>query len=132
VATAEGEDGSVPPGNAEDPLDRAAIDNLLELGGAELLSELAESFSGDIGSALPAVREAASAGDARSVERIAHALKGSSGSMGARRMSAICAELQDAGGSGDLPRVPGLLGRLEGEFGRVRAALEAELAKSRG
>ncbi len=69
---------------------------------------------------------------ARSVERIAHSLKGSSGSMGAQRMSAMCAELQDVGASGDLYRAPGLLNRLEGEFGRVRAALEAELAKSRG
>ncbi len=69
---------------------------------------------------------------ARSVERIAHSLKGSSGSMGAQRMSAICAELQDAGASRDLPSVPGLLERLEEEFGRVRAALEAELARGRG
>ncbi len=65
------------------------------------------------------------------MERIAHTLKGGSGSMGAERMSAICAELQDVGASGDLPSVPGLLNRLEEEFGRVRAALEAESARSR-
>ena len=122
---------TVSPGDAKGPLDRAAIDGLLGLGGSELLSELAESFSGDTSSALAALREAAKAGDARSVERIAHSLKGGSGSMGAERMSAICAELQDVGASGDLPSVPGLLERLEEEFGRARAALEAELARSR-
>ena len=122
---------TVCPGDAEGPLDRAAIDGLLGLGGSELLSELAESFSGDTSSALAALREAAKAGDARSVERIAHSLKGGSGSMGAERMSAICSELQDVGASGDLPSVPGLLERLEEEFGRARAALEAELARSR-
>jgi hypothetical protein len=46
-------------------------------------------------------------------------------------MSAICAELQDAGASGGLSRAPGLLERLEGEFGRARAALEVELARGR-
>jgi two-component system, sensor histidine kinase and response regulator len=132
MSVAEVEGSSVTPEDTEDPLDRAAIDNLLELGGSELLSELAETFSGDTGSALPALRAAATAGDARSVERIAHSLKGSSGSIGAQRMSATCAELQDAGALGDIPSVPGLLDRLEGEFGRVRAALEAELARGRG
>jgi CheY-like chemotaxis protein/HPt (histidine-containing phosphotransfer) domain-containing protein len=132
MSVAEVEGSSATPEDTEDPLDGAAIDNLLELGGPELLSELAEAFSGDTGSALPALRAAATAGDARSVERIAHSLKGSSGSIGAQRMSAACAELQDAGALGDISSVPGLLDRLEGEFGRVRAALEAELARGRG
>lgn len=50
--------------------------------------------------------------------------------MGARQMSDPCGELQDIGGSGDLMRVPELLGRLEAEFGRVRPALEAQVARS--
>ncbi len=41
-------------------------------------------------------------------------------------MSTICAELEDAGHSGELERALVLLGRLEAEFGRVRTALEAE------
>jgi len=49
--------------------------------------------------------------------------------MGARRMAAICPELQYVGASGDLSRVPELLERLEAEFGRVRPALEAEIAR---
>ena len=130
VAIAKMEGGSVPPEGAEDPIDRAVVDSLLDLGGLELLSELAQSFYEDTSSALSALRESATAGHALSVERIAHTLKGSSGSMGAQRMSAICGELQDVGASGDLPRVPGLLERLEKEFGRVRVALEVELAKS--
>jgi HPt (histidine-containing phosphotransfer) domain-containing protein len=132
MSVAEVEGSSVTPEDTEDPLDRAAIGSLLELGGSELLSELAEAFSGDTGSALPALRAATTAGDARSVERIAHSLKGSSGSIGAQRMSATCAELQDAGASGDLLMVPGLLERLEEELGRARAALEVELARSQG
>ena len=130
-AVDEVEDESVTPEDAEHPTDRAAIDSLLDLGGPELLSKLAETFSGETSSALSALREAVAASDAQFVKSIAHTLKGSSGSMGAQRMSAICAELQDVGASGDLPSVPGLLERLEEEFGRVRAALEVELARSR-
>jgi HPt (histidine-containing phosphotransfer) domain-containing protein len=66
------------------------------------------------------------------VERAAHTLKGSSGNMGAARMAAVCAELEEAGASGDLGRALGLLARLEEELGRVRPALEAEAASEWG
>jgi two-component system, sensor histidine kinase and response regulator len=84
-------------------------------------------FLDDASSRLEELREAIGAGDAAGVERTAHTLKGSSGNMGATRMSAICSELQDVGGSGDLSRAAGLLEGLEEEFGRVRPALEAEI-----
>ena len=116
----------------EDPLDRATLENLRELGGAEMLSELTQMFSDDTRSALATLREAAKSGDASSVERAAHTLKGSSGSMGATRMAKISAELQDAGASGDLSRAPGLLELLEDEFERVRPALEAEVERTQG
>lgn len=50
--------------------------------------------------------------------------------MGARRMAALCAQLQEIGASGDLSRAPKLLEQLEAEFGRVRPALEEEIARS--
>jgi hypothetical protein len=43
--------------------------------------------------------------------------------MGASRMAALCAELQEVGSSGNLSRALGLLDQLEMEFERVRAAL---------
>ncbi len=130
VDIAEVEGDSVTPEVSDDPLDRTVIENLLDLGGSEMLSELAEMFFDDTSSALSALREAVTTSDAQSVERVAHTLKGSSGNMGAQKMSAICAELQDSGASGDLSRATELLTRLEEEFGRVRTALEGELARS--
>ncbi len=59
------------------------------------------------------------------MERVAHALKGSSGNMGAKGMASICAKLEEAGSAGDLSRAPELLARLDAEFGRVRQALPA-------
>jgi two-component system, sensor histidine kinase and response regulator len=102
---------------------------LRELGDAELVADLAVMFIGDAEFRLAALGEAVESGDAGSVERAAHTLKGSSGNMGATRMAAVCAELEEAGASGDLGRVPELLDRLEEEFGRVRPALEAEVAR---
>ncbi len=70
------------------------------------------------------------AGDAHSVERIAHTLKGSCGNMGAVRMEALCRELEEIGRSEDLAAAPVWISRLEEEFGRVRAAFEEELSRS--
>jgi HPt (histidine-containing phosphotransfer) domain-containing protein len=118
--------------DSEDPLDEEVLAGLRELGDAELLAELVEVFFEDVPPRLAALREATESGDAESVERVAHTLKGSCGNMGAWRMAQICAELQDTGASGDLARAPELLEQLEAEFGRVRPALEAEVARSRG
>src|SRR5215213_9836239 len=70
-------------------------------------------------------------GDAPAVGRAAHALKGGSGSMGARRMSGLCAQLEHVGASGDLSQGSERLGRIREELGRVERALEAEVSGNR-
>ena len=65
-------------------------------------------------------------GDSSTIEQEAHALKGSCGNMGAWCMAELCAELQEAGATGELASAPELLERLEAELERVRPALRAE------
>ena len=116
----------------EDPLDRevlASLRGLQEEGEPNILNELIELFLEEAPPQLAALGEAIEGGDARTVERVAHTLKGSSGNMGARRMVAVCAELEKVGGSGELTRAPQLLERLEVEFERTRQALNAELPR---
>ena len=48
---------------------------------------------------------------------------------GQKRDAALCQEIEVAGRSGNLSEAPGLVSRLEEEFGRVRAAFDEELAK---
>ena len=91
----------------EEPLDEVVLAGLRELGDADLLSELSTMFLDASSSSLAALREAVEEGDALTVERVAHTLKGAAGNMSAAE----------------------LLGRLEKEFGRVRPALEAEAAR---
>jgi HPt (histidine-containing phosphotransfer) domain-containing protein len=121
----------------EPPLDERELAGLRQLqqeGEPDFVGELIELFLNDAPPRLAALREAVEAGDARSVERIAHTLNGSSASMGAKRMASLCAQLQEdsASGSEDLARARELLERLEAEFERVHPALEDELARSRG
>ncbi len=110
-----------------DPLDRAALGNLRELGGPEMLEELAEMFDHDARDGLAELEKAFEEGDASAVKVIAHKLKGSSGNMGAKRMSEICAKLENVGASGDLSDARGLLEGLKAEVERVRPALAAEV-----
>jgi CheY-like chemotaxis protein len=109
----------------------AALRQLQGAGEPDVFEELIGLYLEDTPTQLAALRSAVEAARADTVETIAHTLKGSSASMGAQNLSAICAELEGVGASGDLPKVTRLLERLEEEFGRVRAALEAELARSR-
>jgi two-component system, sensor histidine kinase and response regulator len=135
--TDEGTDGSEEASCAgagveytTEPLDQSVLAGLRELGDQGFLADLCELFLADVPPQLEALREAIKGGDAPSVERVAHTLKGSCGNMGALRIATICAELQDMGHSGELERAPVLGERLEAEFGRVRKALEAEIARS--
>jgi HPt (histidine-containing phosphotransfer) domain-containing protein len=113
------------------PVDREALARLRRLRGedeSDIVAELAGMFLEDARSRLVAVEEALQKGDAPAVERAAHTLKGGSGSMGARGMSGLCAQLQDIGASGDLSQGSELLGRIREELGRVERVLEAEVS----
>jgi HPt (histidine-containing phosphotransfer) domain-containing protein len=92
-----------------------------------MLRELVEMFLDEGQSILATLRKELEEGDAQSVERIAHTLKGSSSNIGATRMAAICAELEGGGVSGDLTTAPALLERLEAEFEHVLSVLTAEI-----
>ena len=126
------EDAAVPEDPA-DPLDHAVLARLRKLrpeGEPDILADLLELFLRDVPPQLAALRDAVEAEDAVYIERIAHPLKGSCGNLGARRMSGICVELQEAGGSGDLARASELLDCLEVEFDRVNRALGAQIERT--
>ncbi len=83
----------------------------------------------DVPVRLAALRGASNAGDAATLERTAHALKGSCGNLGARKMAETAKLLEEAGRRGDLSAAPGLLDRLDVEFSQTRAELSALLLK---
>jgi two-component system, sensor histidine kinase and response regulator len=99
-------------------------------GEPDKLARIVGLFIEDVPIQLAAIRRAAERGESQEVEEKAHMLKGGSGYMGAARMAQMCARLEQLGASGDLAPVPELLDAIEREFGRVRPALSAAIAKN--
>ena len=117
----------------EDAIDASALAGLRDLqqpGEPDLVHEVIVLFLDSAAPRLAALHQAVARGDARTLEQEAHTLKGSAATLGARRLAAICEELQARGRAGDMPGASALLPQLDAEFARVRTALSAELAKT--
>ena len=126
---------AAPEGAAAAPEEAAVIDRgvledlrgLQAAGGPDFLGRLIREFLAEVPAKLEALREAVARGDARALERAAHALAGSSASLGALRVAGACAELEALGRSGDTAHaLRGPLTRLEEEIQRAREPLAAE------
>jgi len=118
------------PAPADDAIDPAALDNLQKMrrpGGPDLLGKVIELFLTDTPPRLAALRDTATHGSAQDVARMAHTLKGSSANLGARRLVALCAELETLGQAEILDNAASLLGKLEAEFERVRNSLQTRV-----
>ena len=78
--------------------------------------ELLELFAADAHRTLVRMRVSAWLGDAVSLRREAHRLKGTSGSVGATRLQTECIALEKCAGDGDLGDLVGLEERIEYAF----------------
>ena len=119
----------------ETTIDREALARLRGLQDedeADIVAELAGMFLEDARSGLQTLEEALQKGDAPTVERAAHTLKGGSSSMGAKGLVGLCTQLEDVGASGDLSPGSWLLEEIREELKRVDMALEAEVYRERG
>ncbi len=85
--------------------------------------EIVDLFLGNAQRNCNAVRDALARGDRQALELAAHSLKGSSSTMGAARMAAVCASLEELGHNGVLDGAEPLVDRLESEFILVRDEL---------
>jgi HPt (histidine-containing phosphotransfer) domain-containing protein len=92
--------------------------------GEEFMRGLLELFAADAHRTLVAMRVSAWMGDAASLAREAHRLKGSSGSFGARRLEAECRVLERCAREGDLGGLLGLEEQVEQALGVLDAMRE--------
>jgi two-component system, sensor histidine kinase and response regulator len=114
----------------EATIDLPLLAQLRELqaeGEPDLLVELAALFTADGAERRARLQVACAQGDAATIERQAHALKGGAANFGARRLTRLCGELQLAGQAGDVPRARALLPQVVAELARVEEALRAVL-----
>jgi CheY-like chemotaxis protein/HPt (histidine-containing phosphotransfer) domain-containing protein len=127
VVPADREPAAAEPAEPEPAaLDAERFDVMRELdgGNGELLRLLATEFLSDARNQVGALREATAEDDPESVERAAHCLKGASSAIGAAGLSELCAQLEVLGRGRALSDAPDLLGRIDHELERVRAALD--------
>lgn len=98
-------------------------------GGPDIIIELIDLYVEDTPRRVAAVRRALEEGDVPAVRRAAHGLRGSSASLGAHRLAALCDEIEGRPG-GELAREgASLLTRLAHEFACVRVAFAHERSR---
>ena len=105
-------------------LDPAVLASLRELCGEDdpqFLDRLLKQFLHEAREGLAALGEAFEREDASALTRAAHALKGSSGNVGALRLAELCAGLEARGRAGALQDAAPLLAQAAGEFARAQA-----------
>jgi two-component system, sensor histidine kinase and response regulator len=107
----------------EQVLDRAAA--LARVGGdLDLLKEIAGLFLDEYPRALDDIHKSLATGDAQTLERAAHGLKGSVANFGARTAVDAAFQLEQLGHTHNLDQAPQALAALE----RTLASLHAELS----
>ncbi|MDE3052055.1 MAG: response regulator, partial [Nitrospirota bacterium] len=113
-------------------LDRQALDAIRSLqrnGRPDFLAQLIEKYVASSKEYVATIQRAVASGDASALWQAAHALKSSSGMMGASMFAELCRELESLGRAATLDRVPAVLSKLEASYPSVCAALEEEAGK---
>jgi CheY-like chemotaxis protein len=110
------------------PLDPAALQAIRALNparGEALVAKVVSAYLASAPGSLAELRTCAERDDAEGVGFHAHALKSSSGHVGARRMVELSAALERAARTGELARAKDLVDALDEAWRAARAALEA-------
>ena len=128
-----------PASQAEDPslslLDLDVMDQLIGLDDGELglLEEMLGLYKEDTPGRIMAIEHTLGTGEMTEMADVAHAVKGSAGTMGAPRVRAAAALLEAAGrlGKSETP-LPELLARLKRAYADSVAALDTFVAEKKG
>jgi HPt (histidine-containing phosphotransfer) domain-containing protein len=91
----------------------------------EVARELVDTFREDSIPLLREVREAIAASDASRLRQAAHGVKGAAANLGGNSLAALCHELEIKGRAGTVDGAEALCPRVEAEFERFCAALDA-------
>lgn len=111
-------------------LDSAVVAELLEVGDAEFLQDLFETYMEDAREKLDGITKAMATGDAAQLGRLAHTFKGASGNIGAIRLSSIAEKLQHMGYHNQLDGIEPLVSELKELYILVEQAMKVQLQKA--
>lgn len=104
-------------------VDPKAQARLQEWGGPKLLAQMIRLFLENAPNRLDQTRKGLAEGNARDAERGVHSLKSSAANVGAMRVSALAARMEDLANVGDLAALGTLLPELEAEYAAARERL---------
>lgn len=125
-------DDAVPSGDSG-VLDQASLDKLRELdptGQNRLLERVFKAFDGSAERLLPQLQTARAVQDYAAMRHVAHTLKSSSASLGALRLSRLCAEAEALARAEQGDTLPAQLDALCAELEAVRATLRQQTGLS--
>jgi len=108
-------------------LDEEALQRLRELdpsGQNRLLERILRAFESSVLRLAPQLREARQRGDMQAIRHVVHTLKSSSASIGAMRLSRLCAEIEAAVRQEAPEGLPALLDDVNQEFNVVLQAVQ--------
>lgn len=124
-----------PDGAYLEHLDLDVMDQLLSLDDGELglLEEMLGLFKEDTPGRILAIEHTLQTGEMTEMADVAHAVKGSAGTMGVPKVRAVAAQLEAAGrlGKSDVPPAE-LLVHLKATYADALVALDTFLAKKKG
>ena len=110
----------------EDVLDQSVLEDLFALedsGQPGLLKELVDYYVESTPQQIEQIRLAVAEKDCKRLERAAHALKGSSNSLGMKQLASLFLELEMKGRANSLDGIENILGQLEPAFATGSMAL---------
>jgi CheY-like chemotaxis protein/HPt (histidine-containing phosphotransfer) domain-containing protein/anti-sigma regulatory factor (Ser/Thr protein kinase) len=133
-AEIESEDLVVPEPPAETELSIEAVavfqpDQLMELGGLELVQEISALAVTNIGRGMEELAQAIQAEDWSQVSRLSHRMKGTAANSGAQRMSALAARMEDQAQSQAAGQVKELYPPLVETWQQTQTAMQDWLAE---
>ncbi|MBP6901111.1 MAG: Hpt domain-containing protein [Burkholderiaceae bacterium] len=108
---------------ALDPHTLGLLSQLDPTGANQLVQRVLNTYRASLARLRQQALQAHSTGDAATVKLAVHTLKSSSASVGALRLSALCAEAEQCVREGRLDSLPEVLGRLDAEAARVDEAV---------
>jgi HPt (histidine-containing phosphotransfer) domain-containing protein len=111
-------------------IDEKAQARLQEWGGPKLLSQMIKLFLENAPTRLEQTRKGIEEGNQRDAERGVHSLKSSAANVGAMKVSALAARMEDLANGGDLAAVGGLMSELESAYAAASTELTAILERS--
>jgi len=99
-----------------DILDQERIGELLDLGGTEVIAEIAEAFFENAENLMSEMQAALARNDMKPVWDHAHQMKSTSAALGAALLSQVAAELEQVAKTDQFETARSLLNRLQQEF----------------